>query len=446
MVNGTQEVPISSILSPPGDIGHCLGPKGNAPAVRPALPSSSRAHLVDFHAFDVSPPTAEHEAQPAHTWHLVTQELAHEPPPEHVEFPDEVFRAPVPDAVFSSLDDLSGCAARLCLVLMEAAYSYDPDAGQWRASPKYWAAPQLDARADMGMSNESVRRAAKELERRGWVDVQDVGGRAVYRWALDVPRERYTPVPVALMREHARLSHSAVVVLLAVYRVTWGWTVREDGTTKHRRTEALSTAQMGEITGLSAPTVRSAAQELSTIGAIERTREPGQPYQWRPDTSFFADTAHKSFPPSYSRENSIQQPRTHARSGETGPDGEKKRNEGEGAGQKRADTSLSETERRHAEWIVQQTDIPFWFAARQVSRWSSDVIQRTRGAFRQRRDDIRNPGGWLRQALRHGWFAPQIENKQPDVQQDDGDPFEAAAEAFRKATERAEGGPSLIPI
>jgi len=370
-------------------------------------------------------PCAPHEADPGHTYRLA-QSLNEPPGDEWEPFPSDLTRIPVPDRVMDRLDELSGCATRLCLLMIRASYSWAEELGQFRASSRRFAAREIEEEAGgLGMSPESLRRAAKELEARGWVDCRRMEGRATtYRWTLSVPQARYTPVPAPLLHAHQVLSHSALTLLLCTLRATWGWTAHEDGDTLYRRTAALSTSDLRKMTGLSRPTLRDVQGELRAKSALYTHREHGgAAYEWAVDLSFLRHHLHKSFAPSNREENSHNTPAGKAHLDDAHAEGDRKGN------------AYRVTDPWEEEAIRVLSVDPIGMvpgAARDiVIRRAKSVVEEAIRAYRRRRNDIENPAGWLHAAIENLWFGASIPNKSPDVRQSGGaDPIASAFEAL----------------
>ena len=374
---------------------------------------------------DLKVPCAPHEADPGHTYRLA-QSLSESPSSSWEPFPSDLTRIPVPDRVMDRLDGLSGCAARLCLLMIRASYSWVADLEQYRASSRRFTAREIEEEAGgLGMSRESLRRAAEELEARGWVNCRRREGRATtYRWTLSVPQARYTPVPAPLLHAHQALSHSALTLLLCVLRATWGWTTGEDGATLYRRTATLSTSDLRKMAGLSRPTIRSVQEELRARSALYARREHrGATYEWAVDLSFFRHHLQKSSSPSDRVESSHN-----TRGREAHPDDA--RTEG-----KRKGPAYRVSELWEEEAIRVLSADPIGMApgaARDiVIRRARSVVEEAIRAYRRRRADIDRPAGWLYTAISELWFGSSIPNKAPDVRQSSsGDPIASAFEAL----------------
>jgi len=343
---------------------------------------------------------------------------------------------PLPDRVLDSLDGLSGCEVRLCLLMVRASYSWVEDLGEFRASPRWFTAREIGEEAGgLGMHRESLRLAAKKLEDRGWLSRKAQEGKAAaYRWRLSVPRSRYTPIPAPLLHAHQGLSHSALTLLLSVLRATWGWTIREDGTVKHKRTAELSTSDLEAMTGLSRPTVRDVQEELRAKGALYmRRKHGGAPWEYAADLSFFRRHLQKSYAPTNREKNSNK----HTRREE--PTSKNAHTKGESKG-------VGDAYRVTADWeeeairllCADPIEMSPGVARDLVIRRAQEVVQGAIKAFRRRRADIGNPAGWMYSAIEELWFGPSIPNKSPNVQQSGG-PRQPIAKAFEALTGKREG-------
>jgi hypothetical protein len=328
------------------------------------------------------------------------------------ELPDGVY-LPVPDRVLDVLEELSGCEVRLCLLMIRAAYSWMEDLGQFRASARWFTTSEIkeEAGGGLGMHQESLRQAADTLEARGWIEQRKSEGEATaYRWALSVPRSRYTLVPAPFFYAHHVLSHSAVTVLLSVIRATIGWASAEGDEITYRRTAELSMSDLAAMTGLSRPTVRDAQDELRGKSALyARRRHGGAPWEFAVNFSFFQAHLQNSYTPtSYSKSSNSH----------TG---------GETADRRNAPTKGGSGGRGSAYWVKEEWEReairrlcadPIEMdpgAARDlVIRRGKSVIEGAVKAFRRRESDIDNPGGWMYAAINQLWFGPSIPNASPD--------------------------------
>jgi len=377
-------------------------------------------------------PSAPHESDPGHTYRLA-RSLQEDQGESYEPFPADLTRVPVPDQVLDSLDELSGCAVRLCLLMIRASYSWVEEMGQFRASSRSYTIEEIgDQAGGLGMCERSLRNAADELEKRGWIERRE-GRPVAYRWRLKVPRSRYTPVPAPLLHAHQGLSHSALTVLLCTLRATWGWTVKEGKTIKHKRTAELSASDLEGMSGLSRPTVRGAQDELMAKGALyARRKHAGAPYEFAVALSFFRDRIEKSYAPTNPQESS----KKHAHAGETTSENAHAKGK---SGQR--GSAYRVTKDWEGEAIRLLCTDPFEMAPRVardlVIRRAKSVVEGAVKAFRQRRSDIEDPAGWMHAAINDLWFGASIANKSPNVQQSTG--ANPIAQAFEALTEKSEG-------
>jgi len=317
---------------------------------------------------------------------------------------------PVPDRILDQLDELKPTAVRLVLLMIKKAYRWDEDGQQWKTSGRYWTRSDLEKIGQgAGMSGEAIRSAAKDLGSRGWlvIDEGEQGRAHGYRWRLGVPQERFTQIPAVLLRAHASVSHSALVLLLAVYRATWGHT--RQGGTEHRDRAQLSNSDLNQRTGLSAPTIRKAARELADANAIERRRpHRGAAPLYRPRLSFLRDHLQRSLTPASRGENQNKhtQPR---RTGGCPRETMEKRREGSSVVSTREIKGLSRSDlsgwrRKAFDYWTEEVGIYEYTTLRLLQSRSAEVHRRTAAAYE--RGEIGEPGG-ARVALEEGWFAPR---------------------------------------
>lgn len=420
-----------------GDSGPSRGGSEQKDATNPPG-SPNLSALSGDHLRALSRP---HESEPLHTFRLARELRKRGPKWErgedaiHQPFPENVRRVPVPDVVLSSLSSLSGCAVRAACLLIRKAYR--KDAAEWETSPRYWTARDLAGAYGLGMCRESLRRAMKELAGRGWVTISK-GGAESYRWALSAPQERFTPIPLPVLRAHPRMSHSGLTLLLAIYRCTWGWTRQEDGATVHRRHERLSRDELRSLTGLCGPTVRSAAEELRRLKAIVRDRpHRGTAWWWRPSRSFLREYTQKSY--GGTSRDRVSKPHTHGRGNpRNGPVGHTKGGVRRKTSQPQGRGDLSEEWQRSffdaytAGSIGMAEGVALHYLHTRAERVHTSTLR----ALRQRRSQIDNPARWLHSALENLWFT-SIPNKQPDVRKSSG--TKPLAQAFAALTEENQG-------
>jgi len=386
-------------------------------------------------------PCAPHESDPGHTYYLA-RSLANDPSESgHSTLPDGPY-LPVPDCVLDSLDTLSGCEVRLCLLMIRASYGWDSDTEQFRASSCWHTALEVEEQAGggLGMSPESFRTAAKELESRGWIARRkNEGAPTAYRWCLKVPQVRYTPIPAPLFHAHQCLSHSALVLLLSVVRATLGWTDWDEETLTYRRTAVLSAPELRKLTGLSRPTLRDVQAELEAKAALYMRREHrGAPYEFAVDFSFFRTHLQNSYTPTSREENSNQHTPTRKASPENAhTKGQPKGRPHSQSGAQR----ITESWERDAIRVLtgEEVGMDRGIARNLVICRSRKVVEGAIQAIR-RRSGINNPAGWLVAAIKNLWFGPSIADKSPDVRQsDESDPFATALQEFQARTDEREG-------
>lgn len=348
------------------------------------------------------------------------------------ELPDGVY-LPVPDRVLDVLEELSGCEIRLCLLMIRAAYSWVEELHQFRASARWFTTSEIkeEAGGELGMHQESLRQAADALEKRGWIEQRKSEGEATaFRWALSVPRSRYTLVPAPFFSAHQVLSHSAVTVLLAVIRATIGWASAEGDAITYERSAELCASDLEGMTGLSRPTIRSAAEELVAKSAICRRRKhAGAPWEWAADFKFFRAHLQNFCTPTNRVENSHNT--------RVEPNAENTHGEDGSKSQAFAYRVTEDWEREAIRLLCADPIEMSPGAARDlVIRRGKSVIEGTVKAFRRREPDITNPAGWMYAAINQLWFGPSVANKSPDVRQSDVEnPIAKAFEALSKKRE-----------
>lgn len=407
-----------------------------------SLPISFDEENVSGAKSPVRVPVAAHESEPGHTFRLA-RSLQEDPPESEggrKPLPDSTY-IPVPDRVLDALDELSGCEARLCLLLIRASYGWADELGEFRASSRWHTPAQIEKQAGgLGMSRESLRRAAKSLEERGWVGRRARPGEATaYRWGLSVPKKRYTPVPAPLLHAHQGLSHSALVLFLCVVRATLGWAERDGDAVTYRPAALLTAKELRKMTGLSRPTLRDVQAELESKDALCVQREHrGAPYELGVDFSFIRAHLQNSYTPT-SREESSNQ---HTPTREASP--ENARTKGQPEGRPRSQSSarrITESWERDAIRVLtgEKIGMDRGAARNLVICRSRKVVEGAIQAFR-RRGGIHNPAGWMYKAIDETLFGPRTPDKNPDVRQSDAaDPFAAALQEFQARTDEQEG-------
>lgn len=390
--------------------------------------------------------TAPHESEPGHVFRLARElnssgpnwDRGEEGP--HRAFPQETRTVPVPDLLLGQMDDLSGVAVRCALLLIRKAYQ--KRGRSWTCSPRAWTAEELAGDRGLGLCRESLRRGMRELAARGWADVEGEQSLS-YRWTLDAPQERFTPLPLPVVAAQSVLSPSALTLLLGIYRATWGWTDTRttdagEEVTVHRRHERLSMEELRHLTGLSAPTVRASTEELRRHKAIVRARpHRGSAWYWRPSRTFIRNCAQKIWGGT-SRERKSNN--THTR--EADPNGDPV---GPTQGVRRRKTSAPTTrgdlseewKRRFFDVWTDQIGMTEAVALHYLhTRGRKQIHESTLAAVRRKRADLDDPASYAHTALENLWHA-SIQNKQPDVRQSSGEA--PLAQAFDALTNQQEG-------
>ena len=366
------------------------------------------ANLSDLSGSEISPPSSSTEADPGHIFRLA-QDLDQRPDQwrtgeevPHVPWPDDWDKLPLPNEFFSALSELSGTEARAALLLVRLSFHYDPNADEWRTSPRYWTIGEIEHATPhgAGLCRQSLTDALRALSERGWAGVQEGGPEEPMRarCRLDAPKRGYTPVPRALLDTHPALPHSAVKLLLAIYRATWGWTRTEDGETLHRLYASLSASQLEKMAGLSAPTVREAAQILDDLDALNRGRpHRGAPWFYYPVFSVFAEHLPKNYTPT-SREREY----TNTPAGEENPQEDETAPRGPDVEHTEGEINparLNGTQRHFQSLTASPFDLHRPTAFRLCRSRSPDVIEACLDAYEREAQDVENPGGWIRLAI-----------------------------------------------
>jgi hypothetical protein len=361
------------------------------------------------------------------------------------EFPDELFRLPIPNEVFSRTDELSGPAVRILLVLIHEAYSYHPLRG-WESSPRYLSSTEIRkaTRSGLAMSPATFARAARELDAARLVRLRGGGtqGRALeLRLYLDAPERRFTWIPAALIKAHGFFSHSALLVLLQVYAETWGSAhTTDEGGTVHPVWARLTNAELADAVGLKVATVRSAVEELMETGALERDRRSrGYAWSYRPSPpdvshSFFNNTGgshNRELCDPNNRERAHPRTRGGSRhrsrrgyahswdelreSAATGG-GSQGQSPGGPVPEEGVPDSFGDTERGLYDVLTSESgfDLPRGWTIRMLRGREAQVVRKTLRVYQKRAEtgEIHNPAGWIRAALENNWFAPTQAEKQ----------------------------------
>ena len=215
-------------------------------------------------------------------------------------FPEGIFRMPLPNAVFQAMSSLSGSALRAALALYHRSHHFDPETGWWTQANRGLLRAAIQQAA--GLSEQGTRDGLKEIETRGWIEVDRTGRSYRYQWTMRTLRPHeggYTYVPTALLDalsadgDPDRPGHTASTiastpelrVILTVLRWTWGFTRRvhtADGqpVRVHDRWKALSTPGLARYAGCSESAAKRAAKALQGRW-IERVRPGHGTYQYR---------------------------------------------------------------------------------------------------------------------------------------------------------------------
>ena len=257
-------------------------------------------------------------------------------------FPPGLFRLPVPDRLFWKMPEMSDAALRSLLALVHLSWHFDPADGTWVHSEDAFLRAEVEAAA--GLSDEGTRQGLSELAEMGWVVAEASGRSHRHQLQLSVPTRRFTYLPTALLTSTGQPSSgTALRVLLAVFRETWGWTQKDpsrkersskEGTSPmlHRRWAALSHSALSEATGRSQTAVKEAANALEDAW-LSRVRPHQSAYHYRVLPEAFAPKAkavgteketsgdapspsptanevpperQRSVPPSFSKENPLR--------------------------------------------------------------------------------------------------------------------------------------------
>ena len=205
-------------------------------------------------------------------------------------FPPGLFRVPIPNAVFAKMPDVSDSALRCLLALIHLSFRFEPEKSEWVCPKRQFSRGDIEEAS--GLSDQGARNGLSELESLGWIRI-DRGGRShQHQLLLDVPDQRFTYVPTALL-EQATLkgtsdigSGTALRVILAILRRTWGWTSQRSNPpngqqeTVHDRWAQLSNRELANATGRSETAVGQAAQSLQGEWT-QRVRPRNGAYQYR---------------------------------------------------------------------------------------------------------------------------------------------------------------------
>ncbi len=374
-------------------------------------------------------------------------------------FPPDLFRVPVPNAVFSRMSAMSDSALRCLLALIHLSFRFDPEQSEWVCPKRQFT--RGDVEEACGLSSQGTRNGLSELDTIGWVCVDRSGRSHRHKLLLSVPTQRFTYVPSALLENARDLESGAELrVALAVLRGTWGWTGSEtdpqsgDKRVVHDRWVQLSNRQLAEATGRSETAVAEAATALQ--GAwIERVRPGHGAYQYRflPESvengpegsnSFSGSTANdltpyrqKSGTPTFNKESFLRD--KHSQYSERGdphqetevppdsntavPSGTQPHEKSAAkdtarapAGQSTApDFSNLSPEKRDLAEKLQNVGVWAGRIAEFLSRFSPARIRANFELYRRRaaQQTIRRPGAWLSQAIAEGYALPAPSTAEP---------------------------------
>jgi hypothetical protein len=196
-------------------------------------------------------------------------------------FPDELFRVPVPDALFEEMSSLSDSALRSVLALIRLSFRFEPEKSAWVKSDRTFSRAEIEE--ESGLSGQGTRNGLQELEEAGYVAIDRSGRSFQHKLEIDVPDRRYTYLPTALLEEAPSLTGTELRVLLTVLRATWGWTSedgQEENSLKHRRWAQLSNSDLARRAGRSASAVKEAVQKLQGR-YLGRRRPTSRAYYYR---------------------------------------------------------------------------------------------------------------------------------------------------------------------
>lgn len=373
-------------------------------------------------------------------------------------FPDELFRVPVSDAVFSQMPKMSDSALRALLSLIHLSYRYDPAETRWMHPDDWFARSDVEEHA--GLSSQGTRNGLKELEELDWVQV-DRGGRGFrYQLLLEVPSRRFTFVPTALLEEASALGGTELRLVLTVLRRTWGWTETKADPggvdkTVHARWTQASNGDLAGATGRSETAVKQGTNALQGQW-IERVRPGNGSYQYRflpeaigdgsgnPD-SFCESSSNdlpphrqNSAPPSPYKENRTRDKHSQSQNHRGPKSGSPRSSEGEdalpsddspssepkdphpppsdGPSDQNSDADFSNLPPEERDLAEKLQNVGVWAnrVAEILTRFSARRIRANFELYRQRAAEqtIRSPGAWLYQAITEGYTLPSSSQSQ----------------------------------
>ena len=370
-------------------------------------------------------------------------------------FPSGLFRVPIPDVVFTKMPEMSDSALRCLLALLHLSFRFDPEESEWVRPERQFS--RSDIEEATGLSSQGTRNGLDELQSIGWMEVDRSGRSHQYQLLLDVPDQRFTYVPTALLEQAADVgSGTDLRVVLAVLRRTWGWTSHTtdpqsgEQETVHDRWAQLSNRELASATGRSQTAAGQAAQALQGEW-IERVRPGNGAYQYRflleriqdylsdrpeEESSFSGDTPNDLSPhrqnsgtPSFNKESFSRdkQENQNKNTGDTHSK-ESSRNEADAvltdnsskqtvASEETRQTSSSSTKTPPPDFTglspekrdlaEKLSNVGIWAGriAEVLSRFSTGRIRANFYLYRRRSAEqaIRKPGAWLYKAITDGY-------------------------------------------
>lgn len=202
-------------------------------------------------------------------------------------FPEDLFRLPVPDWLFSEMVGVSDSALRSLLGLIRLSFRFDPADSTWVKPTRTFTRKEVEC--ETGLSSQGARNGLSELEDAGHVSVDREGRSYQYQLETGVPTSRYTYVPTTFLEVASALSGTDLRLVLVVLRATWGWTEDPDSTEApgsnenppaHRRWARLSISDLARRTGRSKAGIKAAAARLQGR-FLERLRPTSGAYYYR---------------------------------------------------------------------------------------------------------------------------------------------------------------------
>ena len=377
-------------------------------------------------------------------------------------FPPGLFRVPIPNAVFVKMPDVSDSALRCLLALIHLSFRFDPEKSEWVCPDRQFSRGDIEEAS--GLSDQGARNGLSELESLGWIRI-DRGGRShQHQLLLEVPDQRFTYVPTALLEQASKVgSGTALRVILAVLRRTWGWTSQRSNPpngqqeTVHDRWAQLSNRELANATGRSETAVGQAAQSLQGEWT-QRVRPGNGAYQYRflpeavgdypeEESSFSEGNANdltpdrqKSGTPSFSKESSCrdkhkrQDKNTGDMPSEEPPLSEPDAVPTDNSSQQvAASEESSQTPSPNGEapppdftglppekqdLAEKLSNVGIWAGriAEVLSRFSTERIRANFQLYRRRAAEqtIRKPGAWLYKAITDGYALPGLSTGEPE--------------------------------